>query len=143
MAYTRTDIAFWPPRGPAQNHVVSTRPITGSNHASSTRSVPSGKLVRGHGLSREPGREDVAVHGVERHLASGLQRAGDRGEDGDVVGFVTVAERAEQAQRDVEARLGEWSAKNVAELLGGQGASPALGLREQGRGPVDAENPCV
>src|SRR5262245_52804994 len=101
------------------------------------------EAVRGNCFAGEPGGDDVAVHGVDRHLAAGPHRASEGSEDRGVVRLVTVAERAEQAECGVEARLAERCTEVVPQVtqpLGCEITSPPLGLREQVSRLVHAED---
>ena len=144
MVYTRTDADFWPePPGPAQNQVVSTRPATGFEARLLDQQGAVWQAVRRDRFAGEPCGEDVAVHGVDRHLAPGPHRGSERAEDRGVIGLLTVTERAEQAERGVEARLADRCPEvvpHVAQSLGREIAPPALGLREQVSGLVHAED---
>ena len=57
--------------------------------------------------AREHGGDRVAVVGVDEDAAAGVHRAAQRGEDGEVVVFAAVAERAEDVKGDVEAAVVE------------------------------------
>ena len=114
-------------------------PVSGSKVRCSSSSRPS--PISRQSLSVQTLDQAVAVIELDHELAARAQHAPDRGQHLDVLLVAEVAERGEEVEGGVEARLGErqLAVVRARQLRPARAACAPAGLVEQRLRPVDAD----